>query len=105
MKITHHDTTETIKRLRKHPVWTMDAQNVTADAADHIEELKGRINRTIHYLVAVPFVEQGNAYGVAIDILTENHNKTMRNETLLQRHTAQTIELAQAPEPQLLSKQ
>lgn len=32
-----------IKRLRKHPVITMDKQNVTGDAADWMQELKDEI--------------------------------------------------------------
>lgn len=35
--------TELLKRLRKHPVWTMDKQNVTADAADLIESLQAEV--------------------------------------------------------------
>lgn len=31
------DVTETVARLRKHPVYCMDGQNITKDAADEIE--------------------------------------------------------------------
>lgn len=44
MNIIHHDEAETVVRLRKHPVWTMDAQNVTADAADFIERQRAHID-------------------------------------------------------------
>lgn len=34
-----------IRRLRKHPVWTMDKQNITSDAADLIEQLQAEVKR------------------------------------------------------------
>ena len=39
------DTRELIERLRKHPVITMDKQNVTSEAADLIEQQAREIRR------------------------------------------------------------
>lgn len=44
MMNTLRTTKELIKRLRKHPVITMDKQNVTNDAADKIEEQQKQIS-------------------------------------------------------------
>ena len=44
MPLQNKDIAETIRRLRRHPVFCMDGQNITADAADELERLYAKIH-------------------------------------------------------------
>ena len=66
---------ELVRRLKKHPVWTMDKQNVTADAAEVITALQARV----HELEV-----ESRRLGEALDFHTDNIEPQMR-ETITQK--------------------
>ena len=43
MPLRNTDISETVRRLRKHPVICMDGQNITSDAANEIERLQAEL--------------------------------------------------------------
>ena len=48
-----------VERLRRNPLTVMDGQNITGDAADRIEELEERIEKTLRRLPERPAMAMG----------------------------------------------